>query len=168
MSRTCSRLLAAAALVIVRDIQSIIVGGGLVQRLTTSKLPRTTSRNSPLLLMATGLPFTVALNRPGPSWQQIPYPYASVVSKVYAPSAMAMYAVFGTAPPSVLKLPVDWAAIKVPALFPRVPSPFRWDCRHTCLRSQYSLGDSATLGAEVAGGLGSDQSTSAFPEYLFL
>jgi hypothetical protein len=63
---------------------------------------------------------------------------------------------------------VDWAAIKVPALFPRVPSPFRWDCRHTCLRSQYSLGDSATVGAEVAGGLGSDQSTSAFPEYLFL
>jgi hypothetical protein len=114
VSRTCSRLLAAAALVIVRDIQSIIVGGGLVQRLTTSKLPRTKSRNSPLLLMATGLPFTVALNRPGPSWQEIPYPDASVVSKVYAP--MAMYAVLDTAPPSLLKLLVDWIAIKVPAL----------------------------------------------------
>jgi hypothetical protein len=29
-----------------------------------------------------------------------------------------------------------------------------------------SLGHSTTLGAEAAGGLGSDQSTSAFPEYI--
>jgi hypothetical protein len=53
--------------------------------------------------MATGSPFTVALNRLGPSWQQIPYPG-------------------------------------------RV--------------------DSATVGTEVAGGLGSDQSTGIyFSEY---
>jgi hypothetical protein len=76
------------------------------------------------------------------------------------------YAVLVTAPPSVLKLPVNWAAIKVPALSPRVPSPFPWDCHHTCLRSQISLGNSATLDAEVAGGLGSDQSTSAFSPVL--
>jgi hypothetical protein len=67
--------------------------------------------------MATGSPFTVASNRPAPYWQQIPSPYVSVVSKVYAPSAV--YAVLDTAPPSILKLPVDWTAIKVAALSQR-------------------------------------------------
>jgi hypothetical protein len=56
----------------------------------------------------------------------------------------------------VLKLPVDWAAIKVPALGLRSLGHVR------------SLGHSATLGAEAARGLGSELSTSAFPEHLCL
>ena len=47
----------------------------------------------------------------------------SVVSKVYAPSAV--YAVLDTAPPSILKLPVDWTAIKVAALSQREYLPLQ-------------------------------------------
>jgi hypothetical protein len=76
-----------------------------------------------------------------------------------------MYASMDTAPPSVLKLPVDWPAIKIQAL-PRRVQPVSTGKPSTRLRSQRSLGDSATLGAEASGGLASDQSTSAIQEYL--
>jgi hypothetical protein len=109
--------------------------------------------------MATGSPVPIILNSLAPYWEQIPSQYVSVIPKAYAPSAM--YAVLGTAPPSVLKLPVDWPAVKVPAHYPGEASPFRLD-----FRSQRGLGNSATLGAEAARGLPSGQITSAMQEDL--
>jgi hypothetical protein len=47
-----------------------------------------------------------------PYWQQIPSPYVSVISKVNVPSATST--ILDTVPPSVLKLTVDWPAIRVP------------------------------------------------------
>jgi hypothetical protein len=62
---------------------------GPVLRPTTSKLSRTTSRKSPLLVVATYLPFAAVLILQAPYWQQILSPYdVSVISKVYAPLAM--------------------------------------------------------------------------------
>jgi hypothetical protein len=58
--------------------------------------------------------FTVILNSSALYWQQTPSLYVSAISKVYDPSAM--YAVLDTAPPSTLKIPMDWSATKVPAL----------------------------------------------------
>jgi hypothetical protein len=110
-------------------------------RQTTSKLSRTTSRNSPLLLMATGSPFTVILNSSAPYWQQTPSLYVSVISHSATlgaeaarglardqststiPESPARFrgrviilafdhnAVLDTAPPSVLELPVDWTRL---------------------------------------------------------
>jgi hypothetical protein len=68
---------------IVRDIEPIVDAGARTAT-RPSKHSRTTSRHSPLLLLAPGSPFTEMLNSPAPYWQQIPSLYVSAILKVYS------------------------------------------------------------------------------------
>lgn len=78
-------------------------------------------------------------------------------------------AVLERAPPSLLKLLVDWPATGKRPKYQRgdgESSPFVLENHNNLVRPQRRLGGSATLGAEAVGELTSDRNTSAIPEYL--
>jgi hypothetical protein len=141
---------------------------GPVLRSTTSKLSRTTSRNSPLL----------------PAHHDCNLDFASTIWAVDSASIRGSRFKSVCSPGDVRSLGF-WPEIQVPALshespaslrgkvIPEIQLPALFQRKSSqssgssyCLRSQLSLGDRATLSSDSADGLASDESTRAIPEYL--